>query len=103
MCESCRAKYATGIARENAGFVEGTQLSKIKNMTVPSTNTSGARGVYFDKRSNKWRARLKYKGKLMNFGTFDKFEDAVTARKKAEEEYFGSVLAEYAARKENTE
>ena len=29
--------------------------------------------------------------------------DIRTARKKAEEEYFGSVLAEYAARKENTE
>ena len=103
MCESCRAKYATERARENAGFLEGTQLSKIKNMTPPSTNTSGARGVYFDKRTNKWRARLKYKGKLMNFGTFDKFEDAVSARKKAEEEYFGSVLAEYEARKENTD
>ena len=103
MCSRCRELYATERARQNAGFVGGTQLSRIKNMNAPSTNTSGVRGVYFDKRSNKWRARLKYKGKLMSFGTFDKFEDAAQARKKAEEEYFGSALDEYKAEKNTAE
>ena len=99
MCESCRAKYATEKARNNAGFTEGTQLSKIKNMNAPVTNTSGVRGVYFDKHTHKWRARLTFKGKLMNFGSFEQFEDAVAARKKAEAEYFGSALDAYTEKK----
>lgn len=57
-------------------------------------NTSGARGVYFEKRSNKWRARLTFKGKIMSFGSFVKFEDAVSARKQAEKIYFGEFLEE---------
>ena len=64
-------------------------------MNAPSTNTSGVRGVYYDKKSNKWRARLKFKGKNMNFGSYEKFEDAVAARKKAEEEYFQTALDTY--------
>ncbi|MDO4811323.1 MAG: hypothetical protein Q3985_05185 [Eubacteriales bacterium] len=95
MCARCRELYATEKARENAGFVGGTQLSRIKNMNAPSTNTSGVRGVYYDKKSNKWRARLKFKGKNMNFGSYEKFEDAVAARKKAEEEYFQTALDTY--------
>lgn len=95
MCADCAAKYAMEQARKSAGFVGGTQLSKIRNMNAPSTNSSGCRGVYFDKRSNKWRARLKFQGKAMNFGSYEKYEDAVEARRKAEEEYFGTFLMEH--------
>ena len=78
--------------RENAGFVDGTQISRIKTDRLISSNTSGVRGVYFDKRSGKWRARLKFKGKLMNFGTYSNFDDAVKARKQAEQEIYGEFL-----------
>ena len=95
MCARCRELYATEKAREGAGFVGGTQLSRIRSMNAPSTNTSGVRGVYYDPRSNKWRARLKFQGRIMNFGSFERFEDAVAARKKAEAVYFGEALEEY--------
>ena len=92
MCQECKGRIGAEIARQSAGFVGGTQISRIKNMTLIATNTSGCRGVYYDKRTNKYRARLKFKGKIMNFGSYTNFEDAVKARKAAEQEYYGSFL-----------
>ena len=95
MCNDCVGKYAGQKMREKAGYVDGTQLSRLTSTRLISTNTSGCRGVYFDKRVGRWRARLKLKGKLMNFGSYVKYEDAVAARKQAEEEYFGELLEKY--------
>ena len=92
MCQECKGRIGAEIARQSAGFVGGTQISRIKNMTLIATNTSGCRGVYYDKKTNKYRARLKFKGKIMNFGSYTNFEDAVKARQAAEQEYFGSFL-----------
>ena len=94
MCQECANKYATSKARANAGYLEGTQITKIMDMTPTAANSSGVRGVYYEKKSNKWRARLRFKGKTMSFGSFARFEDAVFARKKAEEIYFGEFLEE---------
>lgn len=95
MCADCAAKYAAKKMRQNAGFVDGTQISKLKSDKLISTNTSGCRGVYYDRHTGKWRARLKFKGKLMSFGTFSSFEEAVKARKQAEIDYFGDYLEEF--------
>ena len=54
-----------------------------------SNNTSGHKGVTFDKSRNKWMAHIKLNGKHKTLGRFVKFEDAVKARKEAEEKYFG--------------
>lgn len=94
MCNDCAGKYAASIARQSAGFVGGTQITKIMDTTPTAANTSGVRGVYYEKRSNKWRARLRFKGKIMSFGSFARFEDAVFARKEAERIYFGEFLEE---------
>ena len=85
MCNECAGKYAADIARQSAGFVGGTQITKIADMKPTAANTSG---------SNKWRARLTFKGKIMSFGSFARFEDAVFARKEAEKIYFGEFLKE---------
>lgn len=87
-------KYATEIIREKAGFVEGTQISRIKSDRLIASNTSGARGVYCDKKTGKWRARLRFKGQMFNLGVYSKFEDAVKARRQAEDEIFGRFLEE---------
>ena len=93
-CAQCASKHAVKAAREAAGYIGGTQISRIKEMKPTVTNSSGVRGVYYEKKSNKWRARLRFKGKIMDFGSYEKFEDAVAARKAAEEEYFGAFLEE---------
>jgi len=94
MCIDCAGKYATEIARRSAGFLDGTQVTKIMDMTPTAANTSSVRGVSYVKKSNKWRARLSFKGKTMSFGSFTRFEDAVFARKEAEKIYFGEFLEE---------
>jgi len=94
MCSKCASKYAVERARVWAGFVDGTQITKIKNMKLTAANTSGVRGVSFEKRSGKWRARLKFKGETINLGIFDLFEEAVSARKQAEMIYLGEFLKE---------
>ena len=92
MCPVCQGKIVSENARKSAGYVGGTQISKIKNMALTAANTSGCRGVYYDRKTNKYRARLKFKGKIMNFGSYSNFEDAVKARQAAELEYFGAFL-----------
>ena len=92
MCSDCAPLYASEKMRDCAGYVGGTQISRLTSTKLISTNTSGCRGVYFDKTSGMWRARLKFKGKLLNFGSYQNFEDAVKARKEAEERVFGEFL-----------
>lgn len=46
----------------------------------------------FDKSRGKWRASLKFKGKNVLNKRFDEFDDAVKARKKAEDKYFKPII-----------
>ena len=92
MCNECVGKYAGEKMREKAGYVDGTQISRIKSDKLIATNTSGARGVYLERKTGKWRARLRFKGKTYNFGTYANFEDAVKARKEAEQLIYGEFL-----------
>ena len=93
MCGECAKQYASAKMREMAGYIDGTQLCSLGDKLL-SNNTSGCRGVYFDKKSEKWRARLKFKGKQMNFGSYSTFDEAVKARRQAEDEYYGKFLSE---------
>lgn len=95
MCQNCAGIYAAEKARAKAGFEAGTQISKIKDQTTVSDNFSGVRGVYFERKTGKYRARLKFQGKLYNLGSFTRLEDAVKARQRGEEEIYGKFLARY--------
>lgn len=59
------------------------------NMRLKSSNTSGVTGVSYDKSRNKWQANIQVDGRGHYLGRYDSFEDAVAARKAAEEKYFG--------------
>jgi len=63
-------------------------------MKPTAANTSGVRGVSLEKRSGKWRARLKFKGETINLGIYDSFVEAVSARKQADMLYYGDFLKE---------
>lgn len=103
MCKECAEKYCASKAREKAGFTEGTQVSKIKYVAGSSHNLSGVRGVYLDRKTGRYRARIKFKGKLYNLGSYSTLDEAVKARKWGEEEYFGSFLAGYEERNKHIE
>ena len=83
---------AEDIARENAGYREGTQVSRIRDISPDSRNLSGTRGVYLNTKTGKYRVRIKFKGVTYNLGTFSSLEAAIKERARAEEEIFGKYL-----------
>lgn len=66
-----------------------TEAQNSKNKSIQRNNTSGHKGVHLNKKSGKWVSRISVDGKRIVLGTFDKFDDAVNARKEADEKYFG--------------
>lgn len=92
MCQDCAAIYSITKAREKAGFEGGTQISRIRDVKSASDNASGVRGVYLDTKTGRYRARLKFQGKLYNLGSYACLEDAVKARRQGEEEIYGKFL-----------
>lgn len=87
-CDNCQAQMKISAMVENAGFIEGTQLTKISNTQPTAANTSGVRGVIWNKRTQKWRAMLVFQRKSHYLGEYRDFNDAVKARKTAEEKYY---------------
>lgn len=59
------------------------------NKQLLKNNTSGVTGVSWNRKSGKWHSYIEINYKRINLGNFDNFEDAVNARKEAEEKYFG--------------
>lgn len=58
-----------------------------RNASIGSNNTSGAVGVWFEKRRNAWVAEIKVDRRKIHIGQFDTFDAAVAARKAAEVEF----------------
>ena len=65
------------------------------NKDKPSNNTSGHRGVSYNKKLDKWQAYIRCNNHHMHLGYFDKFEDAVKTRIKAEKKYFKEYAYDY--------
>lgn len=66
-----------------------TMKENARNTKLPKTNTSGIKGVYLNKKLNKWCANIGFQRKTIYLGVFENKEDAIKARKTAEEKYFG--------------
>ncbi|KAA6655127.1 HNH endonuclease, partial [Salmonella enterica subsp. enterica serovar Montevideo] len=58
-----------------------------RNSSIATNNTSGATGVWFENRRKAWVAEIKVDRKKVHIGQFEKFADAVHARKAAEVKY----------------
>lgn len=75
------------------GYVNGT-VNWAKNIKIPTNNTSGYKGVSFLKakpgrrKKDAWRAYIVVKQKQIFLGNYENKEDAIMARKLAEEKYF---------------
>lgn len=66
-----------------------TNQQNAMNHVVRSGNRYGETGINFLNDRNKWRANITVNYKNISLGTFDTKEEAVLARKDAEERYFG--------------
>ena len=77
-------------------YVKGTAVNKITATKLQSNNTSGVRGVSWEKNQKKWQASIGFQKKSYHLGYFNDLEEAKQARQKAEEELFGNFLEWYA-------
>lgn len=60
-----------------------------RNISVRVDNSSNIIGVSWSKKSQRWRAYLQHERNNMNLGYFIDKDDAIRARLKAEQKYFG--------------
>jgi len=65
-----------------------------RNRKKHRNNTSGYKGVYFNKAAGKWRARIKINGKNKSLGYFHTKEEAAAAYEAAAKEAFGEFYRE---------
>lgn len=63
-----------------------TKSENMRNMKLPSDNTSGRIGVSWDKREGKWQAYIVVEGRKKHLGRFARKADAIAAREAAEAE-----------------
>jgi len=94
--KSCGCLQRTQIT-SNLRLVDGTSVTLLEagRGRVIASNTSGHRGVYRNKRSQKWAAQITFKGKTYYLGSFVSIEDAVKTRAEAEKQIFGGFLDWY--------
>lgn len=96
--------YVHGILPERIDHIDGDGLNnKISNLRVIShgdnirkariakNNTSGYKGVFWRKDTNRWAARSKVDGKYKSLGSFDSKEDAFDAYCKSVEFQTGEI------------
>lgn len=65
-----------------------TSKQSRENRPLFRTNTSGARGVYFDPRGGKWRAQVGHHGQRAFIGAFVACEDAAVAARDVRDALF---------------
>lgn len=76
-------------------YVDGTGVEMLRAKTVRKNNTSGVPGVDWLSRKQLWRATICFKGKRYYLGGYHRFEDAVKARREAEEQLHDSFVAQF--------
>lgn len=63
-----------------------TPLENAQNAKLRKDNSSGVKGVYYNKKNNKWVANIQFKGKRYMLGEFYTLEEAKEIRLKYEKE-----------------
>ena len=77
-----------------SNYIEGTCLMNLGE-TIPTNNTSGIKGVRWVKERKLWNARLTLRKTLVLNDFYANKQDAINARKEAEEKYFKPILEKY--------
>ena len=95
--QSCGC-YNVAQVRESLGLTEGTAVRILEyyKTHLSGRNASGCNGVYQNKRTRRWVAQITFCGKTRYLGNYENKEDAVKARRRAEE-HIEAFLEQYYA------
>lgn len=66
-----------------------------KNCRLYVNNTSGHKGISWNKRLEKWQVYLQVDKKMLYLGIYSNLEEAISVRKKAEIKHFGEFSRDY--------
>lgn len=91
--KSCGCLLQENRSLEKLRYIDGTCVDLVEKQRLRKNNTSGYTGVVSYR--GRWRAQITFKHKAYNLGNYDRIEDAVKARKQAEERIFGNFLDWY--------
>lgn len=84
------------IRSNNKNKIGGTMIKFIKDgRKINSNNKTGINGVGLYGSTGKYRAYINVRKKFYHLGFFDDLEDAIKARKLAEEKLFHPIIEEY--------
>ena len=98
-CKKCNviSSLPIGIEYTKAASIDGTQVYCIDGRKkINKNSTTKYNGVSYMKGSHKYRAYINFKRKQYHLGSYEKIEDAVSARKEAEKKIYGEFLEWYA-------
>ena len=79
---------------EQFEMVDGTCVEWLRDRKRRTDNKTGCKGV-FRKKNGKYSASIGFKKKVFHIGTYETLDQAVEARKEAEDQIFGSFLESY--------
>lgn len=63
-------------------------FTQARNTRLRKNNTSGKSGVYWHKKQKRWHASIRNNSRAVFLGSFKDVNDAIAARKSAEEKYW---------------
>lgn len=81
-----------GLLCVRANLREATNTQNATNRRIDTRNKSGVTGVCWYPQINKWQCSIMINKKRKHLGHFANFEDAVAARKAAEQQHYGEFV-----------
>jgi len=94
-CGCARVDFCKNEIRTYETFVDNTCIESIEHIDrLTRANTSGVRGVS-RLRDGRYQAYIRFQKKLIHLGKYTMFEDAVKARRRAEDDIIRPYLESY--------
>lgn len=87
---------------ERMELVDGTCVEWLKDRSIRTDNKSGCKGVY-KRKSGKYTVSIGFKKKIIYLGSYGSRDEAIEARKKAEELVYDGFLESYSIWKKRAE
>lgn len=89
-----KVDHRNGIRSDNraSNLREADDFENARARRIPNTNTSGERGVVWNKKAGMWQAQIGHQNVKHFLGLFDSLGAASAARRKAEQRLYGDFL-----------